>query len=358
MRHALKIFPLFFVCAVALAQFDTSDPTTQPVRPVNALGFVAVGVDGWYYRDVIYAQPQNVPALIWEINGRRGQESRVVDLVAFVRRERPDATIGRYTSATTTYIGDDGFALPAFCPIPPSGRLAAYYDRAGRRPYVDLRQAAVRNRLALWAVQQAIEAECNAISLDNLSFGMGVPPITSGTMTRAEWEAAEIATLQRIGTTARGNGLRVVANVACSPAAHWPLFAAHVDGVLCELPMHTVHVCPRVDRVADELEAYRSMMAAGKFVGLIPAQLMTMEYRVPHAELCAAALMLVWEPGYRCGVYEPSFRPLWRDWQAWPSRFGSPIGAYRLDQGAFVRDFERVALAVDFAGRSVRISVR
>lgn len=357
----MRVAFIAFVVALSrlcLAQFSTEDPTTQPVRPVNALGFVAVGVDGWYYRDAIYAETQHIPSLIWEINGRRGQEQRVADLTAFVRLRRPDATLCRYTSATTTYLGDDGFALPAFCPIPPSGRLAAYYDRAGRRPYVDIRQATVRNRLALWSVQQAIEAGCNAIALDNLSFGMGVPPITSGAMTRAEWESAEIATLQRIGTTARGNGLRVVVNVACSPAAHWPLFAAHVDGVLCEMPLHTVHVSPRVDRVTAETEAYRSMMAAGKFVGLIPAELTTMEYRVPQAELCAAALMLVYEPGYQCGVYEPSFRPLWRDWQAWPDRFGAPRGAYRMDGGVFVRDFDRATLRVDFAGRAVHIAAR
>lgn len=357
MRRIALVFVLIVLSAVSLAQFDTENPTTQPVTPINALGFVAVGVDGWYYRDAIYAQPQPVPSFVWEINGRAGQDDRVAELTAFVRRSRPAATIGRYTSATTTYIGDDGFALPAFCPIPPSGRLAAWYDRAGKRPYVDLRQAAVRNRLALWAVQQAIEAECNAISLDNLSFGMGVPPITSGAMTRAEWEAAEIETLRRITTTARGNGLRVVANVACSPAAHWPLFAAHVDGVLCELPMHTVHVCPRIDRVTAELEAYRSMLAAGKFVGMIPAERSGMDYRVPHAELCAAALMLVRDPGQACGVYEPSFRPLWREWYSWPDRLGDPLGPYRMDGAVLARDFAGGSLTVDFATARCVVSI-
>ncbi len=351
----MRVAFIAFVIALSrfcLAQFSTEDPTTQPVRPVNALGFVAVGVDGWYYRDAIYAETQHIPSLIWEINGRAGQEQRVSDLTDFVRHRRPDVTLCRYTSATTTYLGDDGFTLPAFCRVPPSERLPAFYDRAGKRPYIDIRKPSARGRLTLWAVQQAIDTRCNGISLDNLSFGMGVPPITSGLMTRAEWEAAEIATLQRIGTTARGNGLRTIANVACSPAVHWSWFIQHIDGVLCEMPLHTVHVCPRVDRVTAEIEAYRSAMAAGKFVGLIPAERQAMEYRVPQAELCAAALMLVWEPGYSCGVYEPSFRPLWRDWQAWPDRFGAPQGAYRMDGGVFVRDFERTTLRVDFAARS------
>lgn len=340
------------------AQFDTDDPTTQPIRPVNALGFVGVGVDGWYYRGAIYAQPEHVPSMIWEINGRRGQEQQVADLMAFVRRERPAAVVCRYTSATTTYLGDDGFALPAFCPIPPSGRLAAFYDRAGRRPYIDIRQTAVRNRLTLWSVQQAIEADCNAIALDNLSFGMSVPPITSGAMTRAEWEAAEIETLRRISTTARGNHLRVIVNVACSPSHHWPLFLPHIDGVLCEMPLHTVHVCPRPDRVDAELQAYRAMLAAGKFIGLIPAEQQAMEYRVPQARLCAAALMLVYEPGYQCGVYEPSFRPLWRDWQAWPARCGAPLGPYRIEQSEFLREFERATIRVNFAAHNVAVVMR
>ena len=355
----------FLMAPCALAQFETSDPTSQPLRPVNSLGFVAASPEGWYYRGMIHPAgtpvAERFPAVWWEINGARGVEQQVADLTGAVLATRRDAVVCRYTSATTTYLGDDGFALPAFCPIPPSGRLAAWYDQARKRPYVDIRQPAVRNRLALWATQQAIDAGCNAVSLDNLSFGMGVPPITAGCMTRAEWEAAEISTLQRIGTTARGNGLRVFVNVACSPAAHWPLFASHVDGVLCELPLHTIYVCQRADRVESELQAYRSMLGAGKFVGLIPAEIAPAsdpEYRASHARLCAAALMLVRGPGQTCGVYEPSFRPLVRDWAYWPTTMGDPTGPYRIEVGVFVRDFQRAAMRVDFARRDVSIEMR
>lgn len=339
-RRASLLAALFF-SAASMAQ--------------ERIDFASIGVDGWFYRGDIYATPEHVPPFIWEINGSRGQEERVEALFDFARAANPNVVIARYTSATTTLIGDDGYALSAFVPARGADLLPVSYDTAGRRPYMDIRREPLRRRIAMWASQMAIEARHDAIALDNLSFGMGVPP--TRVMPRAEWEAAEIALLERVHDVAGRNGLKLIVNVACSPAAHWRLFSQHVDGVLCELPLHTAHVIPNPARVEAELAAYAAMLRAGKYVGLVPYEQTTQEYRVPHAELCAAALMLVREPGQACGVYEPSFRPLLRTWRNWPTVLGAPSGAYRRDGGDFVREFERGALRVDFAARRVVVTI-
>lgn len=325
--------------------------------------FTAIGVDGWHYRGAIYARPEHVPPFIWEINGRTGQEQQVVDLMRFVREARPGAIVGRYTSATTTIRGQNPYALPAFVPIEALAAdeiLPVSYDAAGQRPYIDIRKPAARMTIAYYAASRARADGCGAISFDNLSWGMGVPP--TRVMSVAEWQAAELELLRETHAAARAFGVRLVANVACSPRVHWPVFADHVDGVLCELPMHPSHVAPRVDLVAAELAAYSTMLRAGKFVGLIPVIYPTppgedaATARAKWAELLAAALMLVYERGDLCGVYEPSFRPLRRDWWGWAERWGAPRGAFRIDGGVFVREFDRAVLRVDFAARTVSVA--
>lgn len=340
----------------------TTQPAAAPLRawPVcDTLALGAIDPGPWYLTDAtpLYTAEQ-IPPLIWEINGKPEYAARLVGVLDFARQVRPDVMVCRYTSACTTWLGDEQFALTAFTPrrmLKSDEVLSVTWSGQPLRPYIDLRKRSARDAVWLHATREATDAGLGAVALDNITLDQGVPPIMLGGLTKNEWDSSQIALLREGIAICHRNGLRLIVNAAADPHAHWHIYSDYVDGLLYEMPLHP-NVLADEDRIDAELAAYDAALAGGKYVGLFPMVYRRGDFerddvaRARHARLVAAALMLVREPGQACGVCDPSYRPPTpRDWWTWPTSLGEPAGPYTRDGSRRSRVFAGGVLTVDFA---------
>lgn len=299
---------------------------------------------------VFYATP-----FIWCIASSDSRDERTVStMTQWVKRFRPDAIVGRYYSATTVRTDQPQYFPHETAPgalFSGDDFLAATWPRDKNRVFVNVTRAETRGKLIRHFVENTRAEGFRVISLDNISQGHS-PPAGSG-LQRPAWDDGQLALLRELLPAAHAAGLRVVVNAAVDPGTRWATFLQQVDGILFEMPMH-----PNVTRdpnlVERELRAYRAALDGGKLVGLIPLGDNEQE-RLSNEELCAAAVLLIYQPGEPIAISPRSWKPVQRRWYQWPALFGEPAGPYRREGDFFVRDFANRRLTVDFVTKRVQI---
>lgn len=356
---------LLMVLALHTAATAQTTQTAAPDAPprlvewprFDQLNFIA-GMTAAAYRSG--ATDRNAPAFfatpfIWCIASSDARDERSVQIMTqWVKRFRPDALIGRYYSATTVRTDHPTYFPHETAPgvdFTGDDYLRATWPRDKPRVFVNVTRPQTRAKLISHFVNNTRREGFRVIALDNLSQGHS-PPTDSG-LQRPAWDDGQLLLLRELLPAAHAAGLRVVINAAIDPGSRWNTVLPHVDGILFEMPLHP-NVIREPNATANELDAYRAALDAGKLVGLVPLGDDEHE-RVANEEICAAAAMLVRKPGEPIAVSPRSWKPVVRRWYEWPALFGEPRGAYRREGDFFIRDFANRRLTVDFVTKRVQI---
>jgi hypothetical protein len=307
------------------------------------------GAPQWRFRDKPEARAEFAAPFVWTVaSNDPGEEKLIAEMRAWLRQQRPDVLIGHYWSAVTTATDHRGWTPERCVPFRLLGEgalLADSWSGDPARRFIDLRQPDTREKMVAHIVATTTASGLRAVSLDNVTQGYK----TVQAVPVEPWDKAHRALVGELFAACRAAGLRLIVNAAAHPAQTWDKLLPIVDGLTWEMPLHP-NTLADTERVRAELRAYRRALDAGKFVGLIPLTGSAGETE-RNETLCAAAAMLVREPGEPLAVSPRSFVPVKRDWFDWPVRLGKPTTTCQRTGAIFQREFERGTVIMDVERR-------
>jgi hypothetical protein len=329
---------------------DTFSAELAPMPRFAELNFCAgFGAPQWRFRDRPEAKAMFAAPFVWTVaSNDPGEEKLIAEMRAWLCQQRPDALIGHYWSAATTATDHRRWTPERCVPFRLLGEgalLADSWKGDAARRFIDLRQPEVRKKMVAHIVATTTASGLRAVSLDNVTQGYK----TVQAVPVEQWDKAHRALVGELFAACRAAGLRLIVNAAAQPAQTWDKLLPIVDGLTWEMPLHP-NTLADARRVEAELRAYRGALDAGKFIGLIPLVKAAGETE-RNETMCAAAAMLVREPGEPLAVSPRGFVPVKRDWFDWPARLGKPKAAYQRTGEIFRRDFERGTVTLDVGGR-------
>jgi hypothetical protein len=331
-----------------------------PLPRFSDLNFcVGMSDTQWRFKDQPAASAYFATPFVWSVaSNAPDQEAVIAEMEDWLEQARPGLVIGRYFSATTTPTDGRRHTPHWYVPIELLGRRALLpesYPNDPSRRFIDLRKESVRRKMVRHIVETAVASGRTAVSLDNVTQGYNILQ----SVAPAEWDAAQRSLLTELRRACHRESLLFIVNASIHLAVFatgWDGLLPLVDGLLWEMPMHP-YTMGAPERVDAELQAYRRVLDAGKFVGLVPLG-DTSEERERNERLCAAAAMLARQFGEPMAVAPRSYAPVLRDWFDWPEALGVPEGDYGVNGTVFHREFIGGSVTMNIADSSVDVQFK